>query len=459
MLTLAVFYLALPLFIFIFGYLKLVLAIPVCLALLTGLFFWFRQQSSSHLAKLNIKEEVVIGAIALVLVAISGVGEFVNSTGDWVKHYTVINDLITLKWPVYYGTTILLKDTLLTYYLGYYLVPAVIGKYIAWSWLIKFIYLYTTLGLYIGLYLVFSLFKQRRWQSLVVFLLLGGVDVFGWLIVKHVVPPLATDIEWWSGIRIQFSSFFTLLAWVPQHLLPALLLTPIIFAENIESRNNRNLIFYLMLSLFWSVFVFIGLVFIAIYFGLRKVRSLITVQNMVGVILIGLLFLYYKTNVNAGQADNGFIWQQVNLKKYGVNLLLFYLLEVNILAPLLYYIYRLDKKLKHVVLVLWICLNLIPVYKIGLANDFAMRVSIPVLFMINLLIAYRLEYVWKEKLLRYYLCIILCLALVTQVAVVIERLRSTENHRQQPTQHIKDITAGVQYYGSRSRFFYRKLAK
>lgn len=49
-------------------------------------------------------------------------------SADWSKHNAVLRDLIEKEWPVLYHNED--ESSLLTYYLGQYLVPALSGKVI-----------------------------------------------------------------------------------------------------------------------------------------------------------------------------------------------------------------------------------------------------------------------------------------------------------------------------------------
>ena len=56
----------------------------------------------------------------------TGSGGFTGQTGDWSKYNAVLHDLIEYRWPVVYTTSY--GDSMLSYYIGQYLLPAVIGK-------------------------------------------------------------------------------------------------------------------------------------------------------------------------------------------------------------------------------------------------------------------------------------------------------------------------------------------
>lgn len=51
---------------------------------------------------------------------------FFSQCSDWDNHNAVLGDLTVLDWPVYYSNSS--DDSMLTYYIGQYIVPAFIGK-------------------------------------------------------------------------------------------------------------------------------------------------------------------------------------------------------------------------------------------------------------------------------------------------------------------------------------------
>lgn len=467
-------YLSLPLFIFFIGFLKPVFSISFSVIL--GLVLLKLFNSKDFVFKISRKAVVLIFIFSFIIVLIAGIGDiYFASTSDWLKHYLVIRDLMFFKWPVEYGVSYLLPDTTLTYYIGYYLVPALIGK-VGFNWEIVrlSVYFYTVFGVFIGLSIIWIILKNKKFVSMVVFLLFGGLDVLGYFLVHGFFQKIGLHFEGWTEAKMQFSSMFTLLSWVPQHFIPGLIIVPLLFNEITHKNRLDTIVAYISLTALWSVFTCFGLILfipISIFItlrkkGIRNVINQINVLSMMSIILLSVFFLYYKTNVYSGSGENGFIWEYIKGWKSYWGLFLFYLLEVNIAFPLLLYIKKIDRSKRTVIIWIIIIVNVIPIYKVGLMNDFVMRVSIPALIMINLLIASYFSKIQKNKLLYVFVIIVLFIGSLTQFNEIYTSITSKKYKYTMPEKNINELTVqknapiiGSQYFGSRSRLFFRVFAK
>jgi hypothetical protein len=77
------------------------------------------QNKTADYPKLRLSHLAAACLVSLVLISISGVGGNGFQDSDWLKHNSILKDLIEKPWPVIYqiGET----DALLVYYLAYYL--------------------------------------------------------------------------------------------------------------------------------------------------------------------------------------------------------------------------------------------------------------------------------------------------------------------------------------------------
>ena len=60
-----------------------------------------------------------------IMCLVRGFWDVFEQSGDWSKHNAVLHDLVEHSWPVIYTEH---EKTLLTYYLGQYMLPALLGK-------------------------------------------------------------------------------------------------------------------------------------------------------------------------------------------------------------------------------------------------------------------------------------------------------------------------------------------
>lgn len=166
-------------------------------------------------------------------------------------------------------------------YLGYYYAAWIPGAAIYHAGLASTVkgalvllrLMYSFFLVYFPVYAAQILFTERKHR--IVFLALvflyGGFDFLYWLFSLQFVPVHA---EWWAndfGLRLQFSNFFTLVLWTPQHLLAGLAvlfgLYVLAKSDNIAADALAGLCF--LSAVFSSPYAVLGTIPLAVWFFLR----------------------------------------------------------------------------------------------------------------------------------------------------------------------------------------------
>jgi hypothetical protein len=171
---------------------------------------------------------VVLG----VWIWLSGIGGYAFQNWDHHWRNAVFRDLITYKWPVVYPSDVTINSdsssvTMLTYYIGFWLPAAFVGKIVGWETANAILFLWS----WIGIILVgFLLQKKLNNGSLVPILLLvffSGLDIIGMGLRQRIAPldyfsfwPPIHRLENWTTL-IQFSSNTTQLYWVYNQAIPS----------------------------------------------------------------------------------------------------------------------------------------------------------------------------------------------------------------------------------------------
>ncbi|MBT3982590.1 MAG: hypothetical protein HOE90_14625 [Bacteriovoracaceae bacterium] len=396
-------YLFCPFIIFFFGYFKT--WIFLCWLILLGLLV-YKNKDKLWVKRSDYSTQYSYLNLALLLMGVclwvyySGIGWFSFTNGDYVKHNAILYDLVSKEWPVYYhnGPEGGGKGFYLHYYFGYYLIPTVVGKWLGFLAGLRFTYFWAILGILLGLYWSFKLIGKIRPIVFVVFVFFSGWDIVGHLLMNGKIPSLGTHMEWWSG-SWQFSGNSTLLYWVPQHVIPAWILTPIIMDKILQRRGESTALCWYCLTSFWSPFVMFGLLpFIFIWFIRTNIKKWFSIQN---IFFAGFIFTVFGLYYFSGSLNHrsGFIWSTQNFDQHITKLLWFYLLEfINFWIFALPHFWYGKKEHKILTVSVAILLVIIPLYVFGMYNDWAMRVSIPSLFALQLLIMIQFfQYQYKGK--------------------------------------------------------------
>lgn len=155
-------------------------------------------------------------------------------------------------------------------FLSYYYAPWILGAALRQTGLFSTVKqvlaltdaAYVTFACYFIVYAAKVLFADRELQKtfLILCLLYGGFDFIYWLWAMNFKLVQA---EWWAadfGINIQYSNFFTLLLWVPQHVAAAMAVLYALYiastADNSAARLSTGVL--LTCAVFSSPFVVLG---------------------------------------------------------------------------------------------------------------------------------------------------------------------------------------------------------
>ncbi|MCR4567383.1 MAG: hypothetical protein K5769_04995 [Pseudobutyrivibrio sp.] len=300
-----------PVIIFLLGWTKLYLVgLPLAISVLFCLIRMFRRTQKEFrinivFAKKDWIKVVVILAIIGLWVYISGVGGYVWQNTDHRWRNELFDILVSYKWPVVKGTVAGSKG--ISYYIGFWMIPAVIGKLygLAAGYFAQYIWAV------IGIALAYAFMCRREnkvliWP-LVLFIFISGLDIVGMLLFdfkSFTHLELGTHIERWIK-GYQFSSFTTQLFWVFNQAIYGWLITLLIMEE-----KNHDMVILMAAGIFLAPLPMVGLfpmTLCVIWNNVQKLRSeknigfirglftsLITYENIIGVfltIVFGALFL------------------------------------------------------------------------------------------------------------------------------------------------------------------------
>lgn len=424
-------YLCLPYVVFFGGWMRQPYA-ALFIVLLTGVVLaaCTRIPKPSHDSmtanvRVSVKTIALVLAPVLLVAIVAGAGGWGFQDTDWLKHNSILKDLVTQPWPVIYDVQN--AKTMLTYYTAYQLPAAFVGKLLGWDAANHALFLYTLIGLSLSALWVWLLTGAKWWWSIVAFMAFSGMDVVGHVIsTMYLAPSMGAGaaeiieevvalehLEWWSGWGFaQFSSNAALVVWVPNQATAGWLLTSLVLNDAEEGRLNATGVLYLGLCSLWTPFVTLGLIpFVAFLlvqqwrrdrYGWNTLRQMLSLQNVTG-LLVGLVVVIYL----AGRFEpyalpidwNGIYQERITLtflrirELFLVRYALFVVLEFAILHALLYWYLAQGKKthlhsMRSLLVLSTGILFALPILNWGWNNEPSMRASIPALF-VTALVAIR----------------------------------------------------------------------
>jgi hypothetical protein len=407
-------YLTFPFLLFLFGWLRLSIAIPISLIIIFTLYQLLKQSPISNLQSPITNYQLLL-PITFAWLFFSGLGGYAFQNWDHHWRNAVFHDLINFNFPVYYSQPESGPVKMLVYYVGYWLPSALVGKFFGWGIANLFLFLWSWLGIILVTLQLANFLKTSPIKTTLLLIFFSGLDTLGVLFFPQEYPtlfPPVTHLEIWSG-NLQYSSFTTQLFWVFNQAIPAWLCIMLIMESNIllfEKREQApTQIFVWSLCFFFAPLASIGLfpyLLIEIFknINIKSLFKRINSPILLSSIIIFLLS-YFFFSANTAAQTRGF--QSIPFKEF----IFFFLLEGGILWLLLAPSKYRDTRW----IVTGVLLIIIPFIQIGSGRDFVMRASIAPLFYLMILTAETIFSTNISKQLRITLYALLIIGALTPI--------------------------------------------
>lgn len=395
---LAYVYLSIPMYIFIFGWLRIGYAILMGAVLTVGLFFAWKSAPEMDVSQFrsgNLLKILGVGLVAVLWMYFSGIDGLTYQNFDHMWRNAVLEELVSNDWPVIVTDSEYFEHpAALIYYFALWLPAALVGKGFGMEAAQGMLFLWCLIGVLLCFTLILGLCKRMSVWIVLGFVCFSGLDAVGDFLLHN-----STNYLWFTGNHIEYwiygyqmSSMSTQLFWVFNQAIPAWIITLLL----LHQKDNRSIIFIYAFSFLSCTLPAIGMLPILACIGIRRIVTLydkskpfkdnlvpivkdaITFQNAgTGILMALISYLFLKSNT---QSANGF--HKVNIREQLMCYLVFCFLEFVI-----YYlvIYRVQK---HQPLY-WVSLAtllIVPMIKVGYFADFIMRASIPGLVVLYILV-------------------------------------------------------------------------
>ena len=322
-------------------------------------------------------------AISFALCLLGGEGRLFYANSDWLIRDAVINDLVSQPWPFVYrvgGPNFIEQTFIMRAPLAMYMLPAAIGK--IYGIYAAHLTLLAQNTILFGLIFYFVVPAHLRFwpaaTTISIFALFSGLDVVP-TIARYMLTgnPPSDHIEWWVGL-FQYSSHITQLFWVPHHAIAGWGFACLYLLWH-RGRVRVSLLVCTFLYLaYWSSLAVIGAVPFVAYAAMsdligRKIGRFDVIFLLLSALPTTLLWIYLIQD--AATVEHYFL---IGAQHFWSIFLVFICVEFMPFVVLIVAMKPIMIR-DHSFLLVVISLLLIPLYKLGQYNDFAMRASIPAL--------------------------------------------------------------------------------
>lgn len=400
-------YLYLPVFLFLFTWVKWYLGVIVSVMLIPAIMrmaYDYRKEEQEELT-------IGYGACCVMVILVFLFAYYMGYTGgapqcaDWNKHNAVLHDLTTRKWPVYYETR---ERSMLTYYIAQYLVPALFGKIFASFSVTQWTqFLWNSIGILLVLLHLFQAVQAKGWKkqlgTVAVFFFFGGMLPIAQQLLSIIFQiSIGAQYDYFhflniDGYFLQYRSNLVSMRWVfPQCIVPWIAM--LMFDKHREKIEHYAAL--LIPVLLFGILPTLGLVvFAAVYVCKVLVeekgsaaawKRLFSPWNLMTLLGLGsVLLLYFGGNIFSDKPKE--IGLQI-VRYGGKNILIYFLFCLCMFGVYALCVFR--KNSQNVMF--WTAagsLTIIPFFHMGSWNDFCMGVSIPALFYLMIAV---LRFLWER---------------------------------------------------------------
>ena len=318
-------YLIIPFIIFLLGWVKLIISIPVSLIVIYIVYLLYRDSKQNYQETFTITKSTFWGIVIVLTLwlLMLGVIGFFPQSGDMFGRNAMFRDLIIYEWPVIYE-----KTGAVVYYTGYWLVPALIGKVAGYTIGQIALLLWGALGLMLTALLLILYLRPSK--SIYIHLILGVMITFS---------PLLVNIGTSFAPYLEYMSNNMQLCWV-QNQSVAMWLMVILF---MHQKNTRNFAFLGLSVTLSSPYAIVGIfpyMFLEVYRQMKNkdfLYNIFTPINILSSLFIApILYLYLSANSTATNSAFTFLLPQ--LPFFG--LILTYLQAFGIYMILIFPFYK-----------------------------------------------------------------------------------------------------------------------
>ena len=395
MFLIAILYLIIPVFIILFTFFSTPFVVPSAAALIILVFCLYRTYHSE--SGWQLKSLLRYWPLLLVSLIVTYSCVYPFDSVDWRNYLAAFNLLAESTWtPVY-------EYNGHTWFLRYYIPPALVTKVIGGQFLMHSMFIWTAAGLILAMLLAFRNLHKKHLLIIapLVFFLFSGLDIVGAWLVGMTELPNPYYLNWWGGQWL-FEIFANLNAfsYSPHHAIATFLPVSLFLFKRRLAVQYGGLL--LTVNTMWSTFGTVGLLPIAAWALYREGwRTALTPQNLLSAPMLAIPIVLYLTQ-GASHVPSMFSWEDINFSfSFFV---LFCILEFLLILTILYWFQKEDRTL---IATLAIFLTILCMFKVGGYNNLLYRGAMPAVCVMALLMfkAILANRGWRRDALLSYLLI------------------------------------------------------
>lgn len=395
--------------------------------------------------------------ISLTLSYFSEFGGFDYQSYDYQAHNFKFNLLATQSLPLYDQD----RDIYMCYYLGYYIIPSLLGKITSIDFIKSFAFIWTWFGLFLSFSWIQVRFKDLKDHERILISLLIIFGSYVSVLLPALNKLLAGAVNFQNNsilinekfVLNQLPIFSKSLSEAPQHTLPAILGTCFFLAAITNVKYFYPFAVFIFSSFFWTPFTTVGLSLFCLYFFIKgfqqdKFRFVFSAALYGALLLIAFypVITFLLSSDATSMESNLFIWQT------GSSVWpLYYLLYLFGFFGIWFIFFRKDLLQfdKELLLISFLTFALLGLIQVGHFNDLNTRASIAAQIVLSTSIAYVFVIGARNKRKKYGLILAALFLAVNSLSFVkfyYERLFTLDMGTFNTIEHPATSEFGTNYY-------------
>jgi hypothetical protein len=333
-------------------------------------------------ARVEPKTFAICALVAAALCLLGGEGHFFYANFDWLTRDAVLADMVRHPFPVlydYHGSEFILRAPL-----GMYMAPALVGKLLGLRAAHLALLAQNAVILTLMLTVFASLAPARKGVFLFVFVAFSGVEIVVRLLDVASAYSASGTLTWpvhahqhlaWWNPYFQYTNNVTQIFWVPNHAFPGWWLAALGLLHARREIDSAILIVAFAFVFFWSPLAAAGAMPIVGYQVLRRDYAHLLGARIVVACVAALCFLPIVVYLGADARSVPHDWLFLT-RGFWVFYVAFIAIQIPQAAVVWIRRRELDPELRTLAVLAIALLLLIPFYRLGMNNDFAMRASL-----------------------------------------------------------------------------------
>ena len=419
-------YLIIPFIIFIIGWTKYIISIPVSIGIFIIIYIMIKEtiQNCKETIRVNLITFISLLILIVCIVIIAGQGEIFQQAGDNIRgRNPLFRDLVNFSWPVIYPET----GYGVVYYLGHWLVPSVFGKLFGFDTAKIVLIFWSSLGIFIAFTLMMIYLRVKNNFFIIIALII--------FLTFNSFNNLRT-----LNVHFGYADIFGAIVGLYNQYIPTWVMCSLFLNE----KKSSNFAFLGLSIILYSSYAILAITPFMIIkaildykkYGISEIKNIFSIRNIVASMLIfPIMYFYISSNNTLNEYGFEFI-------SFNSSLIIFIYMAIIRFGVFLFFIYK-DNKKNYIFYVSLFVFLIVPMIQYGIDHNFYRTNAVPYFFTITLILKYLYDNFYNYSVKKILLILILVFASSSRIVHIDSRISNFIKNDFKATKDVGSPTLNV----------------